>query len=82
MKVEGWRATVELEPTTEESACIDRWLASRGLDPYGSPAGTQYAGGTPLFDPVTGETISRAEYVMVRHADAIRQCQTKKGATP
>lgn len=82
VKVEGWTARSGIEATTEASTCIDRWLAEHQLDPYGSPVGTQYAGGTPLFDPATGESIQRVDYVMVRHAAAAEACGAKRGETP
>lgn len=75
-KVEGRPAPSGVE------ACIDRWLAEHQLDPYGSPAGTQYAGGTPLFDPATGASIPRVAYVMARHGAAAEACGAKGGETP
>jgi hypothetical protein len=57
-----------------EEACLDQWLAARGLDPYGSPEGTLYAGGTPLFDERTGERRDRLEYVYRRHPTARDTC--------
>jgi hypothetical protein len=38
-----------------EQKCVDRWLEERELDPYGSPQGTVYAGGDPLFDERTAD---------------------------
>jgi hypothetical protein len=58
-----------------EEACVDRWLAARGLDPYGSPAGTVYAGGTPLFNERTGERVDRLAYVYKRHPLAREACR-------
>jgi pyruvate/2-oxoglutarate dehydrogenase complex dihydrolipoamide acyltransferase (E2) component len=57
-----------------EEACLDQWLAARGLDPYGSPEGTLYAGGTPLFDERTGERRDRLQYVYKRHPAARDTC--------
>lgn len=57
-----------------EEACLDQWLAARGLDPYGSSEGTLYAGGTPLFDERTGERRDRLEYVYKRHPAARESC--------
>src|SRR3989454_455784 len=37
-----------------EEQCVDRWLAERKLDPYGSPEGAMYAGGTAVFDGTSG----------------------------
>ena len=58
-----------------EEACVDRWLATRRLDPYGSPAGTMYTGGTPLFDERTGERRDRLEYVYKRQPAASDVCR-------
>ena len=60
--------------TAAQEACVDRWLAERGLDSYGSPQGTQYAGGTPLFDETTGVQRSRREYLAKRHPEALHSC--------
>lgn len=55
-------------------ACVDRWLEKRGLNPYGDPPDTTYAGGTPLFDERTGETRDRIEYVLGKHPAARQEC--------
>lgn len=57
-----------------QEACVDHWLKSNGLDPYGNPAGTMYAGGTPLFDERTGETKDRLDYVFERAPEARKAC--------
>ncbi len=58
-------------------ACVDRWLAERALDEYGSPQGTMYTGGTPLFDEATGKRTDRLEYVYSHHPDARKVCSGK-----
>ena len=58
-----------------EEACVDRWLAARGLDPYGHPRGTMYTGGTPLFDERTGERVDRLQYVYKRQPLAREACR-------
>jgi hypothetical protein len=58
-----------------EEACVDKWLAARGLDPYGSPSGTMYAGGTPLFNERTGERVDRLAYVYKSHPLAREACR-------
>jgi hypothetical protein len=58
-----------------EEACVDKWLAERRLDPYGSPEGTLYAGGTPLFDEKTGEHVDRLDYVYRRQPLARAACR-------
>ena len=57
-----------------EEKCVDRWLAERKLDPYGSPEGTMYAGGTPLFNEATGRHIDRLDYVYRKHPEAKAAC--------
>ena len=57
-----------------EEACVDAWLSKNHLDPYGSPEGTMYAGGTPLFNEATGERTDRLEYVYTRHPDVKEAC--------
>lgn len=58
-----------------QEACVDRWLKSQGLDQYGHPEGTMYAGGTPLFDERTGEQTDRLEYVFQRKPEARKACE-------
>ena len=60
--------------TAAREACVDRWLASKNLDRYGSKQGTMYAGGSQLFDERTGETRDRLEYVFSRHPAAKQAC--------
>lgn len=60
----------------QEEACLDAWLTKNKLDPYGSPEGTMYAGGTPLFDERTGETKDRLAFVYARHPDAKTACRS------
>ena len=63
----------------QEEACLDRWLAERKLDRYGSPAGTMYTGGTPLFDEVTGRSVDRLEYVYGKRPAAREACAPRGG---
>ncbi len=70
--------TTTSAPSAEES-CVDRWLAEHGLDEFGSPRGTSYAGGSPLFDETTGKATSRMEYVYAAHPDARRACTPDGG---
>ncbi len=48
---------------------IDLWIRKKGLNPYGDPADTVYAGGTPLFNERTGKTKDRYEYILEKHPD-------------
>lgn len=73
---EGKQAPRETGANLE--ACLDRWLAEKGLDPYGNEKGTAYAGGTPLFDERTGETTPRADYVFAKHPGAKAACSAAR----
>ncbi len=70
----GSAAPAPSDGRSQEETCVDRWLSARGLDRYGHPEGTMYAGGTPLFDERTGETKDRLAYVYERHPEAKQQC--------
>jgi len=59
----------------DETACVDAWLKAKKLDRFGSPEGTMYAGGTPLFDERTGERAERLPFVYKRHPEARKACQ-------
>jgi hypothetical protein len=48
---------------------IDRWIKEKGLNSYGDPKDTVYAGGTPLFDERTGRSRDRYEYILERHPE-------------
>ncbi len=61
-------------PPPAAQSCIDRELAARGLNAYGDPPGTVYAGGTPLFDEKTGRSTPRERYVLERHPEIARAC--------
>lgn len=55
-------------------SCVDSWLQSQKLDPYGNPEGTMYAGGTPLFNETTGEVTDRLQYIFERKPAARQAC--------
>lgn len=61
-------------PRAGELACVDRWLADHKLDRYGSPEGTMYAGGTPLFDERTGQTTDRLDHLYRVRPEARKAC--------
>lgn len=48
---------------------INHWIAERGLNPYGDPIDTVYAGGTPLFDEQTGMETDRYAYMQKSFPD-------------
>jgi hypothetical protein len=57
-----------------KEACVDQWLKQKKLDPYGSPEGTMYMGGSPLFNEATGETKDRLEFVYQKQPEAKKAC--------
>jgi hypothetical protein len=63
----------------QAQSCLDRQLAAKGLNPFGDPEGTMYAGGTPLFDEKTGKTTPREQYVLAKHPDIARACASDAG---
>lgn len=52
---------------------IDEWLDQNGLNKYGDPQGTMYAGGTPLFDEATGKTTDKYEYILEQHPELVNE---------
>ena len=48
----------------EQKEKIDKWLLDNNLNRYGDKIDIFYAGGTPLFNEVTGESIERFEYIL------------------
>jgi len=60
-------------------SCLDRQLREKGLNPFGDPPDMMYAGGSPLFNEKTGESIPREQYVYSRHPDIARACGADAG---
>ncbi|ATB48365.1 hypothetical protein [Corallococcus macrosporus] len=58
-----------------QEACVDAWLQKQGLDAYGNPEGSMYAGGTPLFDERTGERTDRLDFIFKNKPEARQACQ-------
>jgi hypothetical protein len=48
---------------------IDQWIRDNGTNEFGDPRGTVYAGGTPLFNEMTGRALDRYEYILKRHPE-------------
>ncbi len=53
----------------KERTKIENWISENGFNQYGDPNGTVYAGGTPLYDENTGQTLDRMDYILERHPD-------------
>jgi hypothetical protein len=54
--------------------CVDPWLAEHHLNEYGDPAGTMYAGGSPLFDEKTGTRKSRLQVLLAKQPELAHAC--------
>lgn len=52
---------------------IDQWLEKKGLNQYGDPADTVYAGGSPLFDETTGESKDKYEYILEKNPEIVEE---------
>jgi hypothetical protein len=48
---------------------IDAWIRENNRNEFGDPQGTVYAGGTPLFNEMTGRTLDRYEYILKKHPE-------------
>ena len=59
--------------TESAKQAIDEWLSEKGLNKYGDPQGTMYAGGTPLFDEASGKTKDKYEYILEKHPELIKE---------
>jgi len=53
----------------EQKEKIDKWLEENNLNRYGDPAETMYAGGTPLSNETTGESVDRYDYILKNHPE-------------
>lgn len=63
------QATQSAAITSEEKIKMDEWIEKNNLNVYGDPKDTAYAGGTPLFDETTGETVDRYMYILKNHPE-------------
>jgi len=59
--------------TIEEKEKIDNWLEKNNLNRYGDSIDTMYAGGTPLFNEATGESIDRYDYILNNHLNLLNE---------
>ncbi len=57
-----------------QTECVEKWLKGHGLDDYGNPQGTMYAGGTPTFDEATGHAVDRWSLVAKNRPEALQSC--------
>jgi len=63
------------ELTRIQKKAIDEWLGENGLNRYGDEEETNYAGGTPLVDESTGDSINRFEYILERIPDILEKIE-------
>ena len=56
--------------SSEQKKLIDEHLDKSGLNEYGDPKGTDYAGKNPLCNEQTGQRTDRYDYLMNRGIDA------------
>ena len=52
---------------------LDDEIKRRGLNEFGDKKDTMYAGGTPLFNEMTGDMKDRYEYIKEKHPDWLPQ---------
>ncbi|MDD5071850.1 MAG: hypothetical protein PHQ42_03900 [Patescibacteria group bacterium] len=57
--------------TREQKEGIDGWLEKNNLNRYGDSTDMMYAGGTPLFNEATGESIDRYDYILKNHPNLL-----------
>lgn len=48
---------------------IDQWVRQNGRNEFGDAKGTVYAGGTPLFNEMTGQRLDKYDYILKRHPE-------------
>jgi hypothetical protein len=58
-----------MDLTPEQKKYIDDRIKKEGLNQFGDPKDTVYAGGSPLFDMRTGKTKDRYEHIVKKHPD-------------
>jgi hypothetical protein len=61
------------ELTKEQKEKIDKFLADNNLNRYGDASSTMYAGGTPLFNEVTGASVDRFDYILNKLPDIVEK---------
>jgi hypothetical protein len=58
-----------------EDSCVDGWLTAKHLDSFGNPPDTNYPGGSPLLDEVTGAYTDRFTYLYKRFPELAKLCR-------
>ena len=57
----------------QQKKWIDEMIKKKGLNEFGDPKDTVYAGGTPLFNEMTGKRTDRYDYILRKHRDWLPQ---------
>jgi len=70
---EKWIDDFVANLTADGKVRIDAWLQEKNFNQYGDKLKTMYAGGTPLFNEATGQTIDRYVYLIKKFPDLINQ---------
>lgn len=78
----SYAATLTPAEKQAQETCIDTWLKGKKLDRYGHDEGTMYAGGSPIFNEMTGESRERLDYVYERQPEAKKSCATAAQSAP
>ena len=60
------------ELTKEQKEKIDDFLKASGFNRYGDFFGTDYTGGTPLFNEATGKSLDRFQYILKYHQEIFK----------
>ena len=68
---EDWADELVAGLTSDGKEQIDAWLAESNLNQYGDQADAVYAGGTPLFNESTGETINRYAHLLKKFPELV-----------
>ena len=63
------------ELTQGQKEKIDKWFEENNLNRYGDAIGTIYAGGTPLFNEMTGEAKERFQYILEKIPDILEKIE-------
>ncbi len=61
------------ELSGQQKKWIDDQIKKQNLNEFGDPTGTMYAGGTPLFNEMTGQVRDRYDYILGNHRDWLPQ---------
>lgn len=61
----------------QQKKWLDEMIKKKGLNEFGDPKDTMYAGGTPLFNEMTGKRRDRYDYIVSKHPDWLPQMKQR-----